>query len=79
MCTTTSYRITASGQAVARWEQMAKRNRHLLDLLQLLQTSGHGVAEWQLQQFMPAPPLKRAIGSLLELGLIECQERQQQG
>jgi hypothetical protein len=69
----TCYRITASGKAVAAWEHCDARTRHIVDLLELLQSSGHGVAETQLRQFMPPVPLNRAIASLLALGLIEPQ------
>jgi len=65
------YRITASGRAVAAWEQDRARTRHVLDLLRLLHTSGHGVAESQLRGFMPLEPLLRALNSLQALGLIE--------
>lgn len=68
------YRITPSGRAVAAWEQHRARTGHLLDLLHLLQTSGHGVAEPHLRQFMPMEPLMRSISSLVALGLIEFQE-----
>lgn len=68
---TSVYRITACGKAVAEWEHCKARTRHIVDLLELLQSSGHGVAEWQLRQFMPHGPLNRAIESLLALGLIE--------
>ncbi|MBC5767133.1 hypothetical protein [Ramlibacter albus] len=65
------YRITSAGKAVAAWEHCNERTRHIVDLLELLQSSGHGVAETQLRQFMPHGPLSRAIESLLALGLIE--------
>ena len=65
------YRITTSGAAVAAWERLDARTRHVVDLLEILQSSGRGVAESQLHQFMPREPLMRSIASLLALGLIE--------
>jgi hypothetical protein len=70
----TTYRITACGKAVAAWEQLDTRTRHVIDLLELLQTASQGVAEAHLRQFMPHEPLKRAIESLTALGLIEPHE-----
>jgi hypothetical protein len=68
------YRITANGQAVAAWEQHRARTKYLLDLLRLLQTSGSGMPESHLRQFMPLESLMRSIESLVALGLIEYQE-----
>jgi hypothetical protein len=70
----TFYKITASGKAVAAWEQLDSRTRHFADLLYLLHTSTHGITESQLRQFMPMQPLMRAIASLTALGLIEPAE-----
>jgi hypothetical protein len=67
----TLYRITAHGKAVTAWEQHDSRTRHLIDLLHMLQSCAHGMAEAQLRQFMPAESLMRAISSLIALGLIE--------
>jgi hypothetical protein len=71
----TRYRITPSGKAVAAWEQDRARTGHVLDLLRLLHTSGHGVAEAQLRQFMPLETLLRSITKLQALGLIEPSDR----
>ncbi|MEJ6020900.1 hypothetical protein [Ramlibacter sp. PS4R-6] len=73
----TLYRITPNGKAVAAWEQHDSRTRHLTDLLHLLQSCAHGMAEAQMRQFMPAESLMRAIASLVALGLIEPHEAQQ--
>lgn len=70
----TLYRITPVGQAVAAWMRQGGRSRHVVDLLDILQSSGHGVAEWQLRQFMPLEALMRAIANLQALGLIESNE-----
>lgn len=70
----TLYRITPSGRAVAKWMRLDARNRHTDDLLDILHSSGHGVAEWQLRQFMPLETLMRTITSLLALGLIESND-----
>lgn len=73
------YRITASGKAVAAWEQHDSRTRHLLDLLHLLHSCAQGMAEAQMRQFMPAESLMRAIASLVALGLIESHEGHEAG
>ena len=73
MCSQSIYRITQRGQTVAAWEEHGGRTRHVVDLLNLLQTSAQGIAERDLRQFMSLESLLRAITSLQSLGLIESQ------
>ena len=69
------YRITPSGKAEAESENQQLRSRYLIDLLCLLATSGRSIRERELRQFMPPASLGASIGTLLEKGLIECDDR----
>jgi hypothetical protein len=69
------YRVTSSGKAAAGG-RAPLRSRYLVDLLEVFQTCGNGIFEHELRQFMPPASLMASIGTLLELGLIECDERQ---
>jgi hypothetical protein len=62
------------GKAVAAWIRQGGRSPHAVDLLDILHSSGQGVAEWQLRQFMPLDTLLRSITSLMALGLIESND-----
>lgn len=68
------YRVTPSGKA-AVGGRAPLRSRYLVDLLEVLQTCGNGIFEHELRQFMPPASLMASIGTLLELGLIECDVR----
>jgi hypothetical protein len=65
------YRITHAGKAACAngWPQL--HSRHLIDLLDLLDSSGRRLQERELRQFMPPASLDEAILALLGLGLIE--------
>jgi len=65
------YRVTSSGKA-AVGGRAPLRSRYLVDLLEVFQTCGNGIFEHELRQFMPPASLMASIGTLLELGLIEC-------
>jgi hypothetical protein len=67
------YRVTSSGKA-AVGGRAPLRSRYLVDLLEVFQTCGNGIFEHELRQFMPPASLVASIGTLLELGLIECDE-----
>jgi len=67
------YRVTPSGKA-AVGGRAPLRSRYLVDLLEVFQTCGNGIFEHELRQFMPPASLMASIGTLLELGLIECDE-----
>ena len=66
------YRITADGRAAMVHEHPQVRSRYLVDILVLLNTSGSGVKECYLRQFMPPASLGESLDTLLQLGLIEC-------
>ena len=68
------YRITPEGRAATAAEESALRSRYLVDLLGLLQTSGRSVRRRELCQFMPPASLEMAICTLIDLGLIECDQ-----
>jgi hypothetical protein len=65
------YRITPEGRAAAARHDAPLRSRYLIDLLDLLDGAGGGIAEAQLRQFMPPASLGESIHTLLELRLIE--------
>jgi len=66
-----SYRITHAGKAAFAGGQPSLRSRYLVDLLDLLETSGRSLQERELRQFMPPASLEEAILALLALELIE--------
>lgn len=66
-----TFRITADGKAAAARDHPQLRSRYLVDLLDLIDTCGGGIAERQLKQFMPPASLEASITTLLELGLIK--------
>jgi len=65
------YRITRAGKAAFVRGQPRLHSRYLIDLLDLLETSGRGLHERQLRQFMPPASLDESIAALLALQLIE--------
>jgi hypothetical protein len=67
------YRVTSSGKA-AVGGRAPLHSRYLVDLLEVFQTCGNGIFEHELRQFMPPASLIASIGTLLELGLIECHQ-----
>jgi len=68
-----SYRITPAGRVACAPGHAQVNSRYLLDLLDLLQSNGRGMRQWELGQFMPPASLEESILALLQRGLIECE------
>jgi hypothetical protein len=67
------YRITHAGKAACASGRPDLHSRYLIDLLDLLDSSGRRLQERELRQFMPPASLEASIGALIGLGFIECE------